>query len=185
MPPVASGWQSEHNDRVLRIVKLGRAANVAARRLSTQIHAPTDHPICRLGGLLARGRYRAVRGDSDGCRCTTIRTRNDVCVHGSGALPPPDSSGHDPDGPGLAPCTGLSCVIHRGARIAPLAGLSALSLATLLVALFPANIRAARVGIEIAGRPAMPLHLRVPLQLFWIACLLWIAMATGVGGLPR
>jgi uncharacterized membrane protein len=72
-----------------------------------------------------------------------------------------------------------------GLAIAPLAGLAALALATLLVALFPANIRAARVGIEIAGRPAMPLYLRLPLQLFWIACLLWIAVATGIAGLPR
>lgn len=72
-----------------------------------------------------------------------------------------------------------------GLAIAPLAWLAALALAALLVALFPANIYAARAGLEIAGRRAMPLRVRLPLQLFWIACLLWVTVATGPTGFLR
>jgi uncharacterized membrane protein len=49
---------------------------------------------------------------------------------------------------------------------------AAYALAGLLVALFPANMHAARRGLSIAGRKATPLVWRLPLQLFWIACLL-------------
>lgn len=62
-----------------------------------------------------------------------------------------------------------------GLVLLPMTRLAALALAALLVALFPANIHAARVGLPVAGRPAMPLRFRLPLQLFWIACLLWVA----------
>jgi uncharacterized membrane protein len=48
-------------------------------------------------------------------------------------------------------------------------------LAALLIALFPANIYAARAGLQIAGRRATPLAIRLPLQIFWIACLMWVA----------
>jgi len=69
-----------------------------------------------------------------------------------------------------------------GLLLPPLARLAALALTVLLVALFPANIHAARSGLPVAGRPAMPLRFRLPLQLFWIACLLWVAvMHTPVG----
>ena len=43
----------------------------------------------------------------------------------------------------------------------------------LLVAMFLANVQAAREGLMIAGRRAMPLPWRLPLQLFWIAALWW------------
>ncbi len=66
-----------------------------------------------------------------------------------------------------------------GLTIAPLAWQAAVALAALLVALFPANIHAARAELGIAGRRAMPIRFRLLLQLFWIACLLWVAMATG------
>jgi uncharacterized membrane protein len=49
-------------------------------------------------------------------------------------------------------------------------------LAVLLVALFPANIYAARSGATLAGRPATPLRWRLPLQILWIALLLWVAI---------
>jgi uncharacterized membrane protein len=62
-----------------------------------------------------------------------------------------------------------------GLLLPPLARVAALALAVLLVALFPANIHAARSGLPVAGRAAMPLRFRLPLQLFWIACLLWVA----------
>jgi uncharacterized membrane protein len=62
----------------------------------------------------------------------------------------------------------------------PLTRAAAVGLAVLLVAMLPANVHAARAapgGLTIAGRPVMPLRRRVPLQLFWIACLLWVAAA--------
>jgi uncharacterized membrane protein len=51
---------------------------------------------------------------------------------------------------------------------------AAYGLIALLVAMFPANIHAAREGLVIAGRRAMPLVWRLPLQLFWIAALWWV-----------
>jgi uncharacterized membrane protein len=54
---------------------------------------------------------------------------------------------------------------------------SAYMLIALLVAMFPANVRAARKHLMVAGRPAMPLALRLPLQFFWISALWWIAHA--------
>ncbi len=55
--------------------------------------------------------------------------------------------------------------------------LAALALVAWLVVLFPANVHAARASLRIAGRRATPLVLRLPLQLFWIGCLVWIATA--------
>ncbi len=72
-----------------------------------------------------------------------------------------------------------------GLLIAPLARPATLALAALLVALFPANIHAARAGLQIAGRRATPLRLRLPLQLFWIACLLWVAATSPATGALR
>jgi hypothetical protein len=37
--------------------------------------------------------------------------------------------------------------------------------------------RAARAGLVVVGRRATPLVWRLPLQLFWIAALLWVARA--------
>jgi len=52
---------------------------------------------------------------------------------------------------------------------------AAYCLILLLLAMFPANVRAAREKLFVAGRPAMPLSLRLPLQLFWIGALWWVA----------
>jgi uncharacterized membrane protein len=52
--------------------------------------------------------------------------------------------------------------------------LAAYGLIALLVAMFPANVHAAREGLMIAGRRATPLLWRLPLQLFWIAALWWV-----------
>jgi uncharacterized membrane protein len=57
-------------------------------------------------------------------------------------------------------------------RMLPVA---AYSLIALLVAMFPANIHAARQGLVVGGRHVMPLFWRLPLQLFWIAALWWVA----------
>ena len=55
---------------------------------------------------------------------------------------------------------------------------AAYGLIALLVAMFPANIHAAREGLVIAGRRTMPLVWRLPLQLFWIAALWWVRSPT-------
>ena len=55
---------------------------------------------------------------------------------------------------------------------------AAYGLIALLVAMFPANIHAARTGLMIAGRRATPLLWRLPLQLFWIAALWWVRSPT-------
>jgi len=52
--------------------------------------------------------------------------------------------------------------------------LAAYSLIALLVAMFPANVHAAREGLMVAGRRATPVLWRLPLQLFWIAALWWV-----------
>jgi len=54
---------------------------------------------------------------------------------------------------------------------------AAYGLIALLVALFPANIHAARAGVSIGGRPATPMVLRLLLQLLWIGLLFWSAGA--------
>jgi uncharacterized membrane protein len=55
---------------------------------------------------------------------------------------------------------------------------AAYGLMALLVAMFPANIHAAREGLMVAGRRATPLLWRLPLQLFWIAALWWVRSPT-------
>jgi uncharacterized membrane protein len=55
---------------------------------------------------------------------------------------------------------------------------AAYGLQALLVLMFPANVYAARAGLTIAGRRATPLVARLPLQVFWIAALLWVARAS-------
>ena len=64
-----------------------------------------------------------------------------------------------------------------GLLITPMVPVTAACLAVLLVALFPANIRAAREGLTIGGRPATALPLRTLLQLVFIVAVL-------VGGFP-
>jgi uncharacterized membrane protein len=62
-----------------------------------------------------------------------------------------------------------------GLFIPALARPAAWCLIALLVAMFPANVHAARANLMIAGSRAMPMSFRLPLQLFWIGCLWWIA----------
>ena len=85
------------------------------------------------------------------------------------ALPRPDL---------LVTLTGiLELLGAAGLLVSGLAPASACALIALLLAMFPANIRAARMQLTVAGRPAMPLTLRLPLQLFWIGALWWVARA--------
>lgn len=48
-------------------------------------------------------------------------------------------------------------------------------LMALLVAMFPANAKAAREKLLVAGRPATPLWLRLPMQLVFIALAWWVS----------
>src|SRR5215470_5932833 len=59
-----------------------------------------------------------------------------------------------------------------GLLIPAIAPVAAACLAMLLMALFPANIRAARKRLTIGGRQATPLPLRTMLQLVFLAALL-------------
>jgi uncharacterized membrane protein len=56
---------------------------------------------------------------------------------------------------------------------APLAGVG---LAVLLVAMFPANVNAARRQVMIGSKPATPLWFRTLVQLIFIAALLWAVL---------
>jgi uncharacterized membrane protein len=53
---------------------------------------------------------------------------------------------------------------------------AALCLAALLIAMFPANVNAALKHIPLRGKNPTPLWLRLPMQLIWIALLLWIVI---------
>jgi uncharacterized membrane protein len=76
----------------------------------------------------------------------------------------------------LVTATGvLELVGAVGLLVPQAAAIAASALAALLVAMFPANVHAARAGLTVVGRWATPLIWRLPLQLFWIASLCWAA----------
>jgi uncharacterized membrane protein len=85
------------------------------------------------------------------------------------ALPRPDL---------LVTLTGILELLGAAGLLVPaLVRASAYALIALLIAMFPANARAARLRLIVVGRPAMPLALRLPLQLFWISALWWVGRA--------
>ena len=55
---------------------------------------------------------------------------------------------------------------------------AAICLAVLLIAMFPANIRAARERLTILGRPAMSVAVRGAMQLMFVTALLLVAVRT-------
>ena len=59
-------------------------------------------------------------------------------------------------------------------QVRPIAGIC---LASLFVAMFPANINAALKQIPLRGKSATPLWLRLPMQGLFIALALWVALA--------
>jgi len=63
-----------------------------------------------------------------------------------------------------------------GLIIAGFATAAATSLALLLIAIFPANIRAAREGIAIAGRPPTPLPARATIQVIFLLALIAVTI---------
>ena len=64
-----------------------------------------------------------------------------------------------------------------GLLLAPLAPLAAAGLTLLLLALFPANVHAARAGLTIGGRPATALIPRTLLQVLFVAATGAVAIA--------
>jgi uncharacterized membrane protein len=73
----------------------------------------------------------------------------------------------------------LEAIGALGLLVPPLVPLAAVALSGLLIAMFPANIYSAINNLTVGGRPATPLALRLPLQLFWIGALWWIARTEG------
>jgi uncharacterized membrane protein len=78
----------------------------------------------------------------------------------------------------LVTTTGVLEFIGAAGLLLPsTAAAAAYGLIALLVAMLPANLYAARAGLVIAGRRATPIVWRVPLQLFWIGALWWVAQS--------
>ena len=87
--------------------------------------------------------------------------RRDLVAMVPPALPRPDL---------LVTVTGvLELVIAAGLVLEETAAWAAGALALLLVAMFPANVHAARAGVGIGGRPATPLGLRSVMQVVFVA----------------
>ena len=83
--------------------------------------------------------------------------------------------------PGWVPFPGLALAATGGLQVVGAAGLllpataplAARCLAALLVALFPANVEAARKQVAIGDKPATPLGFRALVQVLFVALLLW------------
>jgi uncharacterized membrane protein len=81
-----------------------------------------------------------------------------------------------PNPSALVTLTGLAELAGAIGLLMPrMARWAAYGLIVLLVALFPANIHAARRGLTIRGRAATRLVVRLPLQLLWMGLLWWSA----------
>ena len=50
---------------------------------------------------------------------------------------------------------------------------SGIALILFFVAVFPANVRAARAGVTLRGKPATPLWIRTPMQVLFIGLIWW------------
>jgi uncharacterized membrane protein len=73
----------------------------------------------------------------------------------------------------MVSATGVFEILGAAGLLIPaIAPIAAACLAMLLVALFPANIRAAREHLTIGGRPTTPLPLRMLLQLVFLVAVL-------------
>jgi uncharacterized membrane protein len=69
----------------------------------------------------------------------------------------------------LVTVTGVCEVAGAAGLLIPrLAPIAAIGLALLMIAIFPANVRATREGIAIAGRPPTPLPVRAAIQLIFV-----------------
>lgn len=63
-----------------------------------------------------------------------------------------------------------------GLVIARTRALSSWCLIFMLLALFPANVKAARAGLTLRGKLATPLWLRTPMQVLFIGLLWWVGL---------
>ena len=72
-----------------------------------------------------------------------------------------------------------------GLLIPPIAPIAAACLAALLIAIFPANARAARERLAIGGKPATPLPIRTLLQIVFIAALIVAGFPGLLGSIAR
>ena len=66
-------------------------------------------------------------------------------------------------------------------RVQRMAGIA---LIAFLLAVFPANVRAAREGVRLGGRPATPLRWRVPMQALLIGLVYWVTQTGGARSRP-
>ena len=60
-----------------------------------------------------------------------------------------------------------------GILVPDLRRVAGIALIVLFIALLPANVRAARAGLTVRGKPVPPLWLRVPMQLLFIGLTWW------------
>ena len=97
------------------------------------------------------------------------RRRADLIQMVPPALPRPDL---------LVTATGILEVVGAlGLIIAPTARATALGLSLLLLAVFPANVHAARQRLSIGGEPVWPVLPRTLLQLLFLAATLSVVLA--------
>jgi uncharacterized membrane protein len=74
--------------------------------------------------------------------------------------------------------TGICEVLGAiGLLVPSLQRAAGIALVRFLIAVFPANVHAARTEVTIRGKPATPLSLRLPMQLLFI-CLTWWSTQT-------
>jgi uncharacterized membrane protein len=79
----------------------------------------------------------------------------------------------------LVTLTGICEILGAiGLLAPPSARWAAIGLTLLLVAVFPANIRAAREGITIGGKPATPLLARSLIQTLFLIATIAVAIAS-------
>jgi uncharacterized membrane protein len=69
--------------------------------------------------------------------------------------------------------TGALERLGAAGMLLPVRGLVGACLIVLLIAMFPANITAAREGLSLRGKPTTALWLRVPMQIFFIGLIWW------------
>ena len=76
----------------------------------------------------------------------------------------------------LVALTGILEVLGAVGLLLPATrGLAGIGLALMMVAMFPANVSAARSGVKLRGRPPTPLWIRVPMQIFFIGLAVWVS----------
>jgi uncharacterized membrane protein len=95
------------------------------------------------------------------------KTKGDLIAMGQKAFPSPRF---------LVSFTGVLEVLGAVGLLIPVTrSIAGLGLVLLLVAMFPANVNAARKGIPLRGKLATPLWLRGPMQLLFVGMTLWVA----------